>query len=165
MASKKGIGLTIGILSAIVAASFIFWMIPQQSPMTIVVTDFENHLDGIKAKHDIISSGLEEPFSQMLNGEISHEEYIRIAMISTSQVNAIIIEMVDSGAPDDWQESYINYLESLRSFNTYIRETIVVGNMIGDNSDMDSIENALNEITRLKLESESFADASDKSRP
>jgi hypothetical protein len=165
MASKKGIGLTIGILSAIVAASFIFWMIPQQSPMTIVVTDFENHLDGIKAKHDIISSGLEEPFSQMLNGETSHEEYIRIAMISTSQVNAIIIEMVDSGAPDDWQESYINYLESLRSFNTYIRETIVVGNMIGDNSDMDSIENALNEITRLKLESESFADASDKSRP
>ena len=165
MASKKGVGLTIGILSAIVAASFIFWMIPQQSPMTIVVTDFENHLDGIKAKHDIISSGLEEPFSQMLNGEISHEEYIRIAMISTSQVNAIIIEMVDSGAPDDWQESYINYLESLRSFNTYIRETIVVGNMIGDNSDMDSIENALNEITRLKLESESFADASDKSRP
>jgi len=165
MASKKGIGLTIGILSAIVAASFIFWMIPQQSPMTIVVTDFENHLDGIKAKHDIISSGLEEPFSQMLNGEISHEEYIRIAMISTSQVNAIIIEMVDSGAPDDWQESYINYLESLRSFNTYIRETIVVGNMIGDNSDMGSIENALNEITRLKLESESFADASDKSRP
>ena len=165
MASKKGIGLTIGILSAIVAASFIFWMIPQQSPMTIVVTDFENHLDGIKAKHDIISSGLEEPFSQMLNSEISHEEYIRIAMISTSQVNAIIIEMVDSGAPDDWQESYINYLESLRSFNTYIRETIVVGNMIGDNSDMDSIENALNEITRLKLESESFADASDKSRP
>jgi len=165
MASKKGIGLTIGILSAIVAASFIFWMIPQQSPMTIVVTDFENHLDGIKAKHDIISSGLEEPFSQMLNTEISHEEYIRIAMISTSQVNAIIIEMVDSGAPDDWQESYINYLESLRSFNTYIRETIVVGNMIGDNSDMGSIENALNEITRLKLESESFADASDKSRP
>jgi len=165
MASKKGIGLTIGILSAIVAASFIFWMIPQQSPMTIVVTDFENHLDGIKAKHDIISSGLEEPFSQMLNSEISHEEYIRIAMISTSQVNAIIIEMVDSGAPDDWQESYINYLESLRSFNTYIRETIVVGNMIGDNSDMGSIENALNEITRLKLESESFADASDKSRP
>ena len=165
MASKKGIGLTIGILSAIVAASFIFWMIPQQSPMTIVVTDFENHLDGIKAKHDIISSGLEEPFSQMLNSEISHEEYIRIAMISTSQVNAIIIEMVDSGAPDDWQESYINYLESLRSFNIYIRETIVVGNMIGDNSDMGSIENALNEITRLKLESESFADASDKSRP
>jgi len=165
MASKKGIGLTIGILVAIVAASFIFWMIPQQSPMTIVVTDFENHLDGIKAKHGIISSGLEEQFSQMLNGEISHEEYIRIAMISTSQVNAIIIEMVDSGAPDDWQESYINYLESLRSFNTYIRETIVVANMIGDNSDMNSIDNALNEITRLKIDSESFADASNKSRP
>ena len=165
MASKKGIGLTIGILSAIVAASFIFWMIPQQSPMTIVVTDFENHLDGIKAKHDIISSGLEEPFSQMLNGEISHEEYIRIAMISTSQVNAIIIEMVDSGAPDDWQESYINYLESLRSFNTYIRETIVVANMIENDSDMNSIDNTLNEIERLKLDSESFAYASDKSRP
>jgi len=165
MASKKGIGLTIGILVAVSAASFIFWMIPQQSPMTIVVTDFENYLDGIKAKHDVISSGLEEPFSQMLNGKISHQEYISIAMISTSQVNAIIIEMVDSDAPDDWQESYINYLESLRSFNTYIRETIVIANLIGDNSDMNSIDNALSDITRLKLDSESFADASDKSRP
>jgi len=165
MASKKGIGLTIGILVAIVAASFIFWMIPQQSPMTIVVTDFENYLDGIKAKHDIISSGLEKPFSQMMNGEISHEEYISIAMISTSQVNAIIIEMVDSGAPDDWQESYINYLESLRSFNTYIRETIVVANMIGNDSDMNSIDNELSNIEKLKMDYESFADASDKSRP
>ena len=165
MASKKGIALTVGILIAIAGASFIFWAVPQQTSMTFVVTDFENHLDGIKAKHNIISSGLEEPFSQMMNGEISPQEYNNIAIISTSQINSIIIEMVDSGAPDDWQESYINYLESLRSFNTYIRETIVVANMIENDSDMNSIDNTLNEIERLKLDSESFAHASDKSRP
>ena len=164
MASKKGIALTVGILIAIAGASFIFWAVPQQTSMTFVVTDFENHLDGIKAKHNIISSGLEEPFSQMMNGEISPQEYNNIAIISTSQINSIIIEMVDSGAPDDWQESYINYLESLRSFNTYIRETIVVANMIENDSDMNSIDNTLNEIERLKLDSESFAYASDKSR-
>ena len=165
MATKKGIALTVGILIAIAGESFIFWAVPQQTSMTFVVTDFENHLDGIKAKHNIISSGLEEPFSQMMNGEISPQEYNNIAIISTSQINSIIIEMVDSGAPDDWQESYINYLESLRSFNTYIRETIVVANMIENDSDMNSIDNTLNEIERLKLDSESFAYASDKSRP
>ena len=165
VASKKGIGLTIGILVAIAAASSIFWLVPQQNPMTIVVTDFENHLDGIKAKHNIIASGLEVPFSQMLNGEISSQEYINIAMISTSQVNALIIQMVDSGAPDNWQDSYLNYLESLRSFNTYIRETIVVANMIQDGADINSIDNTLNQITKLKQDSESFSDASDKSRP
>ena len=165
MASKKGIGLTVGILIAIAGASFIFWAIPQQNSMTFIVTDFENHLDGIKAKHNIISSGLEEPFLQMFNGEISPQEYTSIAMISTSQINGLIIEMVDSGAPNDWQESYLNYLESLRSFNTYIRETIVVANMIDDNADMTSIDNTVNEITKLKQNSESFSDASDKSRP
>ena len=165
MASKKGVALTVGILIAIAGASFIFWAVPQQTSMTFVVTDFENHLDGIKAKHNIISSGLEEPFSQMMNGEISPQEYNNIAMISTSQINSLIIEMVDSGAPDDWQESYINYLESLRSFNTFIRETMVIANMIGNDSDMNSIDNTLNEIERLKLDSESFAYASDKSRP
>ena len=86
-------------------------------------------------------------------------------MISTSQINGLIIEMVDSGAPNDWQESYLNYLESLRSFNTYIRETIVVANMIDDNADMTSIDNTVNKITKLKQDSESFAYASDKSRP
>ena len=165
MGSKKGIGLTIGILIAIAGASFIFWAIPQQTSMTFVVTDFENHLDGIKAKHNIISSGLEKPFSQMFNGEISPQEYTSIAMISTSQINGLIIEMVDSGAPNDWQESYLNYLESLRSFNTYIRETIVIANMIDDNADVTSIDNSVNKITKLKQDSEAFADASDKSRP
>ena len=165
MASKKGIGLTVGILIAIAGASFIIWAVPQQNSMTFIVTDFENHLDGIKAKHNIISSGLEEPFSQMFNGEISPKEYTSIAMVSTSQINSLIIEMVDSGAPNDWQESYLNYLESLRSFNTYIRETIVVANMIENDSDMNSIDNTLNEIERLQLDSESFAYASDKSRP
>ena len=101
----------------------------------------------------------------MFNGEISPQEYTSIAMVSTSQINALIIEMVDSGAPNDWQESYLNYLESLRSFNTYIRETIVVANMIDDNADMTSIDNTVNEITKLKQNSESFANASDKSRP
>ncbi|MEE3213647.1 MAG: hypothetical protein VX209_03895 [Thermoproteota archaeon] len=165
MGSKKGIVLTIGILVAIAAGSSIFWLVPQQNPMTIVVTDFENHLDGIKAKHNIIASGLEVPFSQMLNGEISSQEYINIAMISTSQVNALIIEMVDSGAPDNWQESYLNYLESLRSFNTYIRETIVVANMIQDGADINSVDNTLNQITKLKQDSESLSDTSDNSRP
>ena len=165
VASKKGIGLTIGILVAISAGSSIFWLVPQQNPMTIVVTDFENHLDGIKAKHNIIASGLEIPFSQMVNGEISSQEYTNIAMISTSQINALIIQMVDSGAPNNWQESYLNYLESLRSFNTYIRETIVVANMIQDDADINSIDNTLNQITKLKQDSELLSDASDKSRP
>ena len=165
MASKKGIGLTIGILVAISAGSSIFWLVPQQNPMTIVVTDFENHLDGIKAKHDIIASGLEVPFTQMINGEISSQEYTNIAMISTSQINALIIQMVDSGAPDNWQESYLNYLESLRSFNTYIRETIVVANMIQDGADINSIDSTLNQITKLKQDSESLYDTSDNSRP
>ena len=45
--------------------------------MTIVVTDFENHQEGISERHKMISNAVEESFSELINGQISTEEYIR----------------------------------------------------------------------------------------
>ena len=60
MKSKKGIAITAVILVAITIASFSVWLISDSPKMVIVVTDFESHLDGIDARHDIIRNAVDE---------------------------------------------------------------------------------------------------------
>ena len=149
MVSRKGIAVTIGILATITLSSFIIWIIPQNSGTSYVVSDFENHLDGIKQIHNIITEDVEKEFQNVVDGKITPDEYIQIAEISSSQINSQIILIVESRAVEEWQESYINYMESLKQTNSYIRETIVAANMIKEGVEegqLDGILYAINEI-------------------
>ena len=47
MATKKGIIITATILGVITAASFMIWQIPNNPQMSIVVSDFRTHINGI----------------------------------------------------------------------------------------------------------------------
>ena len=87
MASKKGIIITIIILAAITAASFMIWQMPTNPQMSVVVSDFNSHIIGIDERYKMISNANDEAFEQMINGEISPDEYISIAEISSSQIN------------------------------------------------------------------------------
>ena len=91
MASKKGIIITAIILAAITGASFMIWQIPTELSMTVVVSDFESHIVGIDERFKIISNALDESFTEMINGEITPDEYISIAEISSTQINSQII--------------------------------------------------------------------------
>ena len=73
MGSKRGVVITVIILIAITIASFSVWIgnNTTNTEMTIVVTDFENHQEGISERHDIISNAIEESFSELINGQIS----------------------------------------------------------------------------------------------
>jgi hypothetical protein len=101
----------------------------------------------------------------MINGEISPDEYISIAEISSSQINSQIIELVESNATDEWLDSYLNDLESLRSYNSYIRETIVLANLINGNAGIDEKSDILIKIEQLKQESKEYSKLSIASRP
>ncbi|MDP3780037.1 MAG: hypothetical protein Q8Q69_02465 [Nitrosopumilaceae archaeon] len=165
MASKKGVWLTIVILIAITTASFFVWLTPQRYDATFVVSDFKSHLDGIKEIHRVLVDGIEKEFQKMLNGDITPDQFIEVAEISSSQINSQIIQLVESNASQEWQESYLNYIEALRATNSNIRETIVVANMIKEGSDKQNIEEILKKIDQLKEESKSFVSASDSTRP
>jgi len=165
MASKKGIIITIIILAAITAASFIIWQTPTNLQMSVVVSDFNSHIIGIDERYKMISNANDEAFEQMINGEISPDEYISIAEISSSQINSQIIELVESNATDEWIESYLNDLESLRSYNSYIRETIVLANLINGNAGIDEKSDILIKIEQLKQESKEYSKLSIASRP
>jgi len=100
----------------------------------------------------------------MLNGKINSTEYIEIAEASSSQVNSQIIQLVESKAPEEWHKSYLNYIESLKKFNSQIRETVVVATIMSEDNESE-IQDILEKIDSLRKDSESLAIASDNTRP
>ena len=163
MAKKRGIIVTIVILAAITATSFSIWLIPQNKDSSFVVSDFKVHLESTQAKQKVISDEIETDLQAMLAGTVTPDNFIMRAEASTSQINALIIELVESGASQEWHESYLNYGESLKSFNSYLRETIVLANKIKEgNSD---IQENLERLDVLKKEAESFALKADETKP
>ena len=164
MASQKGVVITIIILASITAGSFLFWMVPQENQMTIVVSDHENYLDGAKEIHSVMDQTISEEFQNLIDGSILPDEYIRTSDVISSQVTMQISEFVTSKPPAEWQESYINYMESLQNFNSYVTETKVYANFLKEDK-IDKLDETLAKIQSLKSESERLAKASDDSRP
>ena len=165
MASKKGISVTVAILVGVVAASFVVYLLPEDTTMKISVSDFEKHLDITKERASMEVTGIDDSFKKLMNGEMSADEYTSIAKISSSQINSLIIELTNSGVTQEWSESYANYIFSLKKLNDKITETIVVANLIDDNSNTDSIDDILSKIKQLETESLDLIKKSDGLRP
>ena len=93
MSSKRGVGITVGILVAITIGSFMVWFgNPTNTDMTIVVTDFENHDAGIVERHKIVSNSIEESFGKFVEGQIDIVQYEKIAETGSSQNNALFCD-------------------------------------------------------------------------
>tara|TARA_Y100001936_G_scaffold154198_1_gene150494 strand:+ start:114 stop:614 length:501 start_codon:yes stop_codon:yes gene_type:complete len=166
MGSKKGVIITVIVLVAITIGSFMVWFEnPSNTDMTIVVTDFENHDAGIYERHKIVSNAVEESFSEFMNEKISIDEYIRIAETSSSQNNALLMELAYSDAPQEWQETYINRIASLKSFEAYIIETMVIANLINNNGEQEQIAEIMKNIEKIKEESIQYAEMANSSKP
>jgi len=162
MASKKGITVTVIILVAITAASFLFWVIPQENPSTLVVSDYENYLDGVKKIHEVLQESIETEFQNLLNEKTSPDEYIAITEVTSSQVTAQISEFITSKPPEEWQDSYISYMEALKKFNAYIVETKVAANMLKEGQIDTEI---MQKIESLRTESQELINKSNELRP
>jgi hypothetical protein len=152
------------ILAAVTAGSFMIWVMPQTTQIKLVVSDAKENLDGIIEQQKTVSDSISEEYSRMLSGQITPDNYIGIAQISSSQVNSFIISMVQSDVPEEWRESYSAYMDSLRAYNTYLHETIIIANKLKENSGADitedktRVEGILNDVS-------SMADVSQKARP
>ncbi len=165
MASKKGITVTVIILAVITGASFLFWIMPEETESTFVVSDYEDYLDGIKNIHEVLQESIDIEFQNLIDGKITPDEYIAITEITTTQVTAKISEFVTSKPSEPWQESYISYMDALKKFNSYIVETKVYANMIKEGSDQNEMKEIFQKIETLKEESKQIAKNSDNLRP
>ena len=166
MASRKGVAITIAVLVGVAAFAYSLpFLIPEDVTMKIIVSDFEEHLDITKEKALMEVTSVDESFEQLMEKKLSSDEYIKIAEVSSSQINSLIIELTNSGATQEWSESYVNYIGALKKLNYKITETIVVAKMIDDDSNSDSINEILAKIKQLEAESLDLITKSDSSRP
>jgi len=165
MGSRKGIGVTIAILVGVVAASFLVYLIPEDTTMKITVSDFGEHLDITKERALMESSSIDESFEKLMEKKMSPNEYIGIAKVSSSQINSLIIELTDSGATQEWVESYVNYIGALKKLNEKITDTIVVANLMSGDDNSDSINEIIDKIHQLETESLDLTKKSDAARP
>ena len=165
MASKKGIAITAIILAAITGASFLLWVVPQENDTTFIVSDYEGYLDGVKNIHEVLQESIDIEYDNVINGRISLEDYIVITEVTSSQVTTQISEFVTSKPSEQWQESYISYMDGMKKFNEYILETKVLANQI-ENGGLDAeILQTIDKIESIKAESIEHIKKSNELRP
>jgi type II secretory pathway component GspD/PulD (secretin) len=165
MVSKNGIAITVIILAAITGASFLIWQIPQDNETTFVISDYGDYLNGVKKIQEVLQESIDIEYQNLRNGEISPDDYIKITEVTSSQVTAQISEFVTSKPPEEWQDSYISYMDAMRKFNSFIGETKVLANMIEKGSTEEEMVKTLQKIESLKIESLDYVKISDESRP
>ena len=174
MASKRGAAVTAVILGAVAAASFLVWVVPDTATpeMTVSVSDFGNHLEGVRNIHGVLGAELDASFGMMLEGGITPERYVGMAEATSTQINALIIGLVESGAPEEWHESYIGYIDALKVQNEIIRETMVAADAAREaGADGDegggqaALERSLSRIAELEIRMESAVRGSAEGAP
>ena len=165
MASKKGIVITAIILAAITGASFLLWVIPQENDTTFIVTDYEGYLNGAKNIHEVLQESIDIEYQNLQDGKITPNDYIAITEVTSSQVTTQISEFVTSKPSEQWQESYISYMNAMKKFNEYILETKVLANQIENGSMEEEIQQTVNKIDSIKAESIEYIIKSNDLRP
>ena len=166
MASRKGIAVTIAILVGVAVFAYSLpFLIAFDTEMKITVSDFGKHLDITKERSAMEYSSIDESFEKLMENKMSSDEYIRIAEVSSSQINSLIVELTNSGATQEWTESYINYIGALKKLNEKITETIVVANLINSNDNSNTINEIMVKIHQLETESFDLMEKSDDARP
>ncbi len=165
MASKKGVIATGIILAAVTAVSFLIWLVPQGNDSTFVISDYRQHLDGVQGIHEVLQESISIEYQNLLSGSITPEEYVAITETTSSQVTSQISEFVTSKPPEEWQASYIEYMEAMKTFNTYIAETRVLAGMIENEESEEQITQTMQRIESLRAESQEQVRASDNVRP
>ena len=167
---KRGIIITIAILTGITAASFLAWIpLGDQSSnnATFIITDHKAYLDDVKSIHEVLIKSTAIEFEMLVTYEITPEQYMTRSDATSLQVTMQIKEFITSKPPEMWQESYILYGEALRSFNSYLAETQVVANMIQNRDDItdEQMQEAIDRAEGFSKESNEYIMRSDAARP
>ena len=110
-------------------------------------------------------TSVDESFEKLMKSKMSSDEYIRIAEISSLQVNSLIIELTNSGATQEWTESYVNYIGALKKLSEMITETIVVASLMDSDDNSYSVNKIIAKIHQLETESLDLTKKSDAARP
>lgn len=165
MATKKGIIITVVILAVISGASFVIWFLPQNHGSSVVVSDYKSELDSVKERQSLIATEIDSSLRGLSDKSISPDEFINKTQVSSSQVTSLISELIESNAPTQWQQSYGAYFESLKKYNEYLTETIILANKMKSGVSTSDLNDEMVKVDTLKKEAYVLATKSDQTRP
>ncbi len=153
-------GLTLA-LALVFIINLSDWL-PQDTAMVIITDDYSSLLDESLNIQNAIHDSLWDQYQSMLNGTITTQEYSVMAQTALDQTTAQIRTLVTAGAPPQWAERYSQAIESLRAFNSMIRETVVHADILerGDRDD-DTVQR----VADLRQRVAEHADLAEISRP
>lgn len=164
MKSKKGFIITAVALVAITAGSFAIWMIPQNAPSSVVISNPKDQLDALVDQYKTIADSDRDEFDKMLSSQITVDNYIGIADVSAQQIRGMIISITAPDVPPEWKSSYASFSEALKAHNTYLRETTAFAQKLKESPTADITQDKAALDKYLAQEQESL-DASNKARP
>ncbi|MFM8659651.1 MAG: hypothetical protein ACKOCQ_06950 [Candidatus Nitrosotenuis sp.] len=164
MQSKKGFIITGIALAAITAGSFAIWMIPQNAPTNVVLSNPKDQLDSLVDQYKAISDSDKEEVDKLFSGQITADNYLGIAEISSSQIRGMIISITAPDIPGEWKSSYASFDEALKAHNTYLRETTVIAQKLKENPSADVSQDKAN-LEKFITQAQEALDASTKARP
>jgi len=93
------------------------------------------------------------------------DDFIARAQTSSSQINSLLSEIIESRSPQEWRESYLNYGEALKKYYDYLTETIVIANKVKGGISIDDLKEELQKLGTMKKESESFTIKANETKP
>jgi hypothetical protein len=162
--SKKGFIITAAVLGAITAGSFAIWFIPQNNQSSIIISNPQDELDALIDQQKAIAESDAIEFDKMQNGQITPENYIAIAEISSSQIRSMIISITEPDVPENWSQSYSALGDALRAYNTYLRETTVIAEKLKADPGADVTED-LQRLGQYLSQTQDSISASNDARP
>jgi len=166
MITRKGIIITVAMLTAISGASFVVWVLPQNhGSSSIVVSDFKSELDSVKDRHLLITTSIESNLKALSDKSMTPDEFINQTQISSVQITSLTSELVESNAPTEWKQSYGAYFESLKKYNDYLTETISLANKMKSGISPSDLNDEMAKLDALKKESDAMITKSDQTRP
>ena len=108
---------------------------------------------------------IDDNWKNLVTGSLSANDFIARAQTSASQINVLLSEIIESRAPKEWDESYLNYGESLKKYDDYLTESIVIANKVKGGVSINDLKEELQKLNTIKNESEAFAIKANETKP
>jgi hypothetical protein len=124
LVTKKGVALTVAIIVGFVAASFLIYLIPQ-SPQSDIITlgDAREQLEFVMDRNKVVIDEFQTVFRLWENGDIDKNTFDSSADVSKEQVSMMILELRGKQIPNEWNQSYVLFIQALDNYKAYIEKT------------------------------------------
>ncbi len=145
MASKKGIAITAAIAVGIVGASFLIWLLPQESGVNIrqiTPPPYQDVFQQVYTQNTELATDIDSKYSQWKNNQLSSEDMSAAIDGAKTTVGNMRKNLADANPPQQWQESFGTYATALDVFNQYldgIKSKVQAGDR-GDYPEIDGLK-------------------------